>query len=246
MDNGCAACCHASSRASRSLGGRATECCAGSEFDSQVIINDRDLRAMDANLTSLDGTQHASQHALLQGSFTNSFIIPSSQLDDPIPDDPNMHLPRSSIMHYASNKHEQFEDGRGQASLRLTHNSQQALNSQMLNDSQFVRDMGNLENQSALNLTQHHGSFSVPAINFVLPSGPIDPSMMSLLSMMAAGGSQQQRIEINHTLLSPLPAPHPSLLKPEHKDSKAIRRGPMDEMRQLLRILVKLFPQGIL
>lgn len=30
------------------------------------------------------------------------------------------------------------------------------------------------------------------------------------------------------------PVRHPSLLKPEHQQSKAQRRGPMDEMRQLL------------
>jgi hypothetical protein len=38
---------------------------------------------------------------------------------------------------------------------------------------------------------------------------------------------------------------HPSLLKPEHRNSKAVKRGPMDEMRQLVRILVKLVPKSI-
>lgn len=37
---------------------------------------------------------------------------------------------------------------------------------------------------------------------------------------------------------------HPSLNKPEHRNSKASRRGPMDDMRQLVRILVKIFPQS--
>ena len=35
---------------------------------------------------------------------------------------------------------------------------------------------------------------------------------------------------------------HPSLQKAEHQTSRAARRGPMDEMRQLMRILAKLFP----
>ena len=37
---------------------------------------------------------------------------------------------------------------------------------------------------------------------------------------------------------------HRSLLKPEHKQSKAARRGPMDEMRQLVRILLQVLPQS--
>ena len=37
---------------------------------------------------------------------------------------------------------------------------------------------------------------------------------------------------------------HPSLLKSEHRTSRAARRGPMDEMRQLVRILVKLMPDS--
>ena len=32
--------------------------------------------------------------------------------------------------------------------------------------------------------------------------------------------------------------------KPEHKNSRATRRGPMDEMRQLIRILAKLMPHS--
>eukprot|EP00955_Chlamydomonas_euryale_P105919 365668-Chlamydomonas_euryale.AAC.6 len=41
---------------------------------------------------------------------------------------------------------------------------------------------------------------------------------------------------------------HPSLQKMEHRNSRATRRGPMDEMRQMVRILVKLMPasSGIL
>jgi hypothetical protein len=38
---------------------------------------------------------------------------------------------------------------------------------------------------------------------------------------------------------------HHSLLKVEHQNSKANRRGPMDEMRQLVRILVKLIPTSL-
>ncbi|EFJ52340.1 hypothetical protein VOLCADRAFT_86669 [Volvox carteri f. nagariensis] len=43
-----------------------------------------------------------------------------------------------------------------------------------------------------------------------------------------------------------VPPRHPSLTKGhgEHKNSKASRRGPMDEMRQLVRILVKLMPES--
>ena len=37
---------------------------------------------------------------------------------------------------------------------------------------------------------------------------------------------------------------HFSVLKPEHENSRATRRGPMDEMRQLVRILVKLLPRS--
>ena len=37
---------------------------------------------------------------------------------------------------------------------------------------------------------------------------------------------------------------HHSLMKPEHKNSRAARRGPMDEMRQLVRILVRLMPNS--
>lgn len=48
-----------------------------------------------------------------------------------------------------------------------------------------------------------------------------------------------------HHSASELHQKHPSLLKPEHKNSKASRRGPMDDMRQLVRILVKIFPQSI-
>jgi hypothetical protein len=33
-------------------------------------------------------------------------------------------------------------------------------------------------------------------------------------------------------------------MKPEHKNSRATRRGPMDEMRQLIRILAKLMPHS--
>ncbi|KXZ47052.1 hypothetical protein GPECTOR_38g289 [Gonium pectorale] len=43
---------------------------------------------------------------------------------------------------------------------------------------------------------------------------------------------------------APTPIRHHSVLKPEHKNSKATRRGPMDEMRQLVRILVKLMPES--
>lgn len=49
-----------------------------------------------------------------------------------------------------------------------------------------------------------------------------------------------------HTKDADLQQKHPSLLKPEHKHSKASRRGPMDDMRQLVRILVKLFPQSMI
>lgn len=41
-----------------------------------------------------------------------------------------------------------------------------------------------------------------------------------------------------------MPEKHHSLNKKEHEDSRAKRRGPMDEMRQLVRIMVKLFPQS--
>ena len=37
---------------------------------------------------------------------------------------------------------------------------------------------------------------------------------------------------------------HPSMTKIEHLTSLARRRGPMDEMRQLVRILVKLIPSS--
>ncbi|KAF5843285.1 hypothetical protein DUNSADRAFT_87 [Dunaliella salina] len=37
---------------------------------------------------------------------------------------------------------------------------------------------------------------------------------------------------------------HPSIQKLEHKGSRASRRGPMDEMRQLVRILVKFIPKS--
>ncbi|GAX83701.1 hypothetical protein CEUSTIGMA_g11126.t1 [Chlamydomonas eustigma] len=40
------------------------------------------------------------------------------------------------------------------------------------------------------------------------------------------------------------PKQHHSLQKEEHRNSRAHRRGPMDEMRQLVRILVKLMPQS--
>jgi hypothetical protein len=36
----------------------------------------------------------------------------------------------------------------------------------------------------------------------------------------------------------------PRANKPEHKNSRATRRGPMDEMRQLIRILAKLMPHS--
>ena len=38
--------------------------------------------------------------------------------------------------------------------------------------------------------------------------------------------------------------PHPSMLKSEHKKSRAARRGPMDEMRQIVRIFVKMLPDS--
>lgn len=44
----------------------------------------------------------------------------------------------------------------------------------------------------------------------------------------------------------PPPPKHKTLLKDEHRFSNARRRGPMDEMRQLLRILVKLVPESSL
>ncbi|GIL45763.1 hypothetical protein Vafri_2917 [Volvox africanus] len=49
----------------------------------------------------------------------------------------------------------------------------------------------------------------------------------------------------NHSYVLTAPSSrHPSVLKVEHKHSKAARRGPMDEMRQLVRILVKLMPDS--
>jgi hypothetical protein len=195
----------------------------------------------------------ASQH-----NISSQFIIPSSQNDSIVAeprydDDQRVSMQFESAMPKIEEQRQMnanaslsqlaFEEG--SASLR----NSQAFNSQMLNDSQqvqdFARDMGSLDPHSALNLSHAPfvpATYPVPAINFVLPSGPIDPQMFSLLSMMAQNqtGGQMQRLPD----ASPLPIPHPSLLKPEHKDSRAIRRGPMDEMRQLLRILVKLFPQA--
>lgn len=190
---------------------------------------------------------------------SSQFIIPSSQNDSIMAEPPQYDDQRCSSMQFGldlpgkiefqeQRQHANqpslsqlaFDDGT--ASLR----NSQAFNSQMLNDSQqlheFTRDMSGIDHQSALSHPHvPFGPASFPAINFVLPSGPIDPQMMSLLAMMAQNQTGSQRMPE----ASPLPnLPHPSLMKPEHKDSRAIRRGPMDEMRQLLRILVKLFPQA--
>lgn len=43
---------------------------------------------------------------------------------------------------------------------------------------------------------------------------------------------------------APAPAATSHLVKAEHANSRATRRGPMDEMRQLIRILAKLMPQS--
>eukprot|EP00798_Chlamydomonas_sp_ICE-L_P013452 gene13452-19310_t len=48
-----------------------------------------------------------------------------------------------------------------------------------------------------------------------------------------------------HDAMATFKPTHPSLLKPEHRNSKAMKRGPMDEMRQLVRILVKLVPKSM-
>ncbi len=52
-----------------------------------------------------------------------------------------------------------------------------------------------------------------------------------------------------HAYLAPRPVvvepPRRAAAKPEHEDSRAKRRGPMDEMRQLVRIMVKFLPHSL-
>ena len=58
---------------------------------------------------------------------------------------------------------------------------------------------------------------------------------------------QQQYLQQLHFLqlrLQAQPAKHPSVQKREHRNSRAARRGPMDEMRQLVRIFAKLMPDS--
>ncbi len=79
----------------------------------------------------------------------------------------------------------------------------------------------------------------------------LDPSLngYAMLQAAAAAGLGAANMFIHPHALLPLesfpPPKHPSLQKPEHEDSRAKRRGPMDEMRQLVRIMVKFLPQSL-
>lgn len=69
----------------------------------------------------------------------------------------------------------------------------------------------------------------------------------SLLNAMALASADPARFAAQsayHVSMAPGAGKpvHHSLLKDEHRNSKAARRGPMDEMRQLVRIMVKLIP----
>jgi hypothetical protein len=120
--------------------------------------------------------------------------------------------------------------------------SQQGLSqSQLFSDFQFD-SMGasvGLQLPAPPDLVIPQGS-SLPGIQ----TGPVAP-------MLGRLPTQAVQMFPNHAYMwdpaaAMLTAPvrHPSVCKAEHKNSKAARRGPMDEMRQLVRILVKLMPES--
>lgn len=92
----------------------------------------------------------------------------------------------------------------------------------------------------------------------VLKGGGVGPSSSSAAPVMPSLGPQTHNVPLFTGFAGAsglgfpygvpqdaLPKPmHPSMLKPEHKNSRATRRGPMDEMRQLVRIMVKLMPSS--
>lgn len=74
----------------------------------------------------------------------------------------------------------------------------------------------------------------------MLPPGLPQGLPQNVLPILTPGGYHL----VDASAAAMPPPKHPSVCKAEHANSKAARRGPMDEMRQLVRILVKLMPES--